>query len=290
LFKDILRINSKPGRCIPQKGNPALLVSQPEVNDAFHSAGIQSGSVLMIHSSLSSMGRVERGADGFVDYCMDYLGPAGTLCVPAFWWVPTDPPMRVIDFDVHYSPCFNGAISEAVRRRRETYRSNNPSHSVCAIGKQAEEITKTHGTYGFRPGPYGWNAFAADSPWERLYQMNAWYGFIGVDMGCNTMAHYAEHLLFEEILEQANAEDKEILINNVSATFYPFPGWWPYFSFEDMGKQLELEGLVKKSTIGSADFLAIRSQDMVDSILRLVKANPGGWFLKPHAAPFLKWL
>ena len=39
---------------------------------------------------------------------------------------------------------------------------------------------------------YGDTAFAEASPWERLYQWNAHYCFVGVDFTVNTMGHYCQ--------------------------------------------------------------------------------------------------
>ena len=46
--------------------------------------GVQSGDLLMIHSSLRSLGHVVGGAPTVVDALLEILGPTGTLVGPSF--------------------------------------------------------------------------------------------------------------------------------------------------------------------------------------------------------------
>lgn len=290
MYKESLDEYPLQGRTIPQKGDPSIIVSRMQITEYFNNAGVSEGDILMLHSSLSSIGHMIDGADGLIDGILDALGKSGTLCVPSFWWTPAKPPYRFNDFDIAKSPGFNGKISETVRKRSEAYRSNNISHSVVAIGAKAQELTATHGTYGWRPGPYGVAAFAGDSPWERLYENNAIYGFLGVVMNVNTMSHYIEHLIFMELFEKADNNGKETMLNYLSKPFYPEEGWWPTFSFLDMGIRLEQEGLVKKSKVGSADLRIMRTREMVERTLEILHNEPEAWLVKETAKPFLKWL
>jgi aminoglycoside 3-N-acetyltransferase len=290
MYREILESSPLQGRTIPQKGDRSIVVSQQQITADFQQAGIDKGDIIMLHSSLSSMGNVIGGADSAVGGILDAVGKQGTLCVPSFWWTPADPPYQFNQFNVDESPGFNGVISETVRKYPGACRSNNPSHSVAAVGAAAAEITATHGTYGWRPGPYGVAAFAEDSPWTRLYQYNAWYGFLGVWMSVNTMAHYAEHLIFMELYEKAKSKDKEMMLNYLCKPFYPQQGWWPSFSFLKMGERLEEENLVQKRQVGSAELRIIRSREMVDRILEILHSEPKKWLISENAKPFLRWL
>ena len=46
--------------------------------------GVREGDCVMLHSSLSSLGWVEGGADAVVEAFLDAIGPEGTLLTPAF--------------------------------------------------------------------------------------------------------------------------------------------------------------------------------------------------------------
>ena len=46
--------------------------------------GVRPGDVLVVHSSLKSMGHVEGGAECVIAALTDAIGPEGTLILPAF--------------------------------------------------------------------------------------------------------------------------------------------------------------------------------------------------------------
>ena len=106
------------------------------------------GGLVMVHSSLASMGFVRGGAETVVDALLESLGPDGTLVVPTFSWQGEG------IFDPRKTPSKMGAISEAARRRRSARRSIHLQHSIVVIGPLAEEIATSGGP----------SAFSADDP------------------------------------------------------------------------------------------------------------------------------
>ena len=78
-----------------------------------------------------------------------------------------------------------GAIPEAFRSYPGTLRSNHPLVSVCANGPRA------HGDHcatraGILRGP--------GTPFEKLYELDAWTLLLGVGFNRCTSLHYAESL------------------------------------------------------------------------------------------------
>jgi hypothetical protein len=61
-----------------------------------------------------------------------------------------DPPLRLEDWDIATSPSHPGLITETFRQRPESVRSDNPPHSISAIGARAVELTADHGSGGWR--------------------------------------------------------------------------------------------------------------------------------------------
>ena len=57
-------------------------VTFDDIVDALHRLDIGPGNVTYMHSSLSSMGFVEGGADTVIDAFLHVLGPEGTFSVP----------------------------------------------------------------------------------------------------------------------------------------------------------------------------------------------------------------
>lgn len=161
--------------------------------------GVPEGGTLMVHSSLSSFGRVLGGAPAAVRALLAALGPKGTLVMPTFSPEVSDPARwadwglsgaqleraraHVPAFDPDTTPTTMGAIPEAFRRWPGTVRGPHPQVSVCALGPRATELVAPHALE--------WGQ-GAGSPFERLAAMNAGLLLLGVGFNRATLLHYAE--------------------------------------------------------------------------------------------------
>lgn len=271
-------------------------VTVDDVAAGVRAIGVQPGDTIMFHSSLKSVGYVIGGPNAVIDGFLQAVGPEGTVAVPTLWWNGTQ---DLSQWDCATSPSYPGLITETFRQRPDSLRSNNPTHSVSAIGKRAAELTAHHGEWGLRPCLYGDTAFAAASPWEHLYQWNAHYAFLGVDFTYNTMGHYAQAVLLEWALQQAHPDKREALDAQLSrqdtvVAYYresrsgsgrTVELLWPAFPFKEMGEHLAGLGLVRCGTIGAAALRGIRARTMVDTIVETLKSDPERW-LDPR---FLDW-
>jgi aminoglycoside 3-N-acetyltransferase len=271
-------------------------VTIEDVAAGVRGVGVLPGDTVMFHSSLKSMGYVIGGPNAVIDGFLQAVGPDGTVAVPTLWW---NGPQDLADWDRDTSPSYPGLITETFRQRPDSLRSNNPTHSVSAIGKRAEELTALHGEWGLRPCLFGDTAFAEASPWELLYHWNAHYCFLGIDFTYNTMGHYCQCRLLEWALEQAPpgkraALDARLSRQDTVVRYYQasLAGTGetvellqPDFSFQGMGIHLAGLGLVRSSTIGAATLLSIRAREMVDATIQTLKAEPERWF----SDRFLAW-
>lgn len=256
----------------PEPGDKTITVTVADVTAGVRSVGIECGDVAMFHSSLSSMGNVIGGANTVIEGFLEAVGPTGTVAVPTLWWTGKE---DLKDWDYENSRSYPGIITEVFRQRPDSIRSNNPTHSVSAIGARAAEMTADHGKWGLRPCIYGDAAFAVASPWEHLYQWNAAYCFVGVDLSVNTMGHYCQSCLMEWAITQAPEEKRAALDDRIHR--WEKPGVWPHYGFERMATYLENQGLVRFGKIGSATIRAIRTHDMVHGIMDAVKSDSEKW-------------
>ncbi|MGA4842697.1 aminoglycoside N(3)-acetyltransferase [Streptomyces sp. G45] len=123
--------------------------------------GVSRGEILLVHSSLSSLGWVCGGAEAVVRALLDALGEDGTLVVPtqsgdnsdpAEW---TDPPVPQEWWpDIRaWLPAYDprttrtrgvGVIPETVRTWPGAVRSAHPQTSFAAIGPRAAELMDGH--------------------------------------------------------------------------------------------------------------------------------------------------
>lgn len=161
--------------------------------------GVGSGQLLMMHSSLSSMGYVIGGAQSVVGALIEVLGPRGTLAMPSFSPEVSDPADwpdgsftgrdlsiargNIPTFNAAVTPTSMGAIAETFRTWPGVVRSAHPQVSVTARGPLAEKIVSRH--------ELAWGQ-GAGSPFERLYQLDANLLLLGVGFNRATFLHYAE--------------------------------------------------------------------------------------------------
>ncbi len=136
-----------------------------------------------MHSSLSSLGQVPGGAETVIRALLEAVGRDGTLLMPA---LGNDTPGAPPKFDVVNTPTWVGAIAEAFRVRPATMRSLHPTHSVCALGKLADELLTPHERDSTPCGP--------NSPFHRLKDYGGQILMLGCGLNPNTSFHAIEEL------------------------------------------------------------------------------------------------
>ncbi|MBC7288859.1 MAG: AAC(3) family N-acetyltransferase, partial [Armatimonadetes bacterium] len=121
------------------------------------------------------------------------------------------------------------------------------------------------------------------SPWERLYELDALYIFFGVTTRYCTMLHFVQGELCRQILDAVPVEKREHFAGRLRD--WKREGVWPDFDFQRMGEYLAELGYVRKTTIGAARCLAIRTQDLVRESLAVLKSQRKKWL----RAEFIEW-
>lgn len=163
--------------------------------------GLGAGALVVVHTSLSSLGWVCGGAVAVVEALLSVLGPAGTLVVPTHtgdlsdpagwqnppapqaWWDTIRATMPVYRSAI--SPTRGmGAIPELVRTWPGALRSDHPQLSFAAIGPAAAEVTAGHDLA---------HGLGEASPLARLYALDAAVLLLGVGHDRNTSLHLAEY-------------------------------------------------------------------------------------------------
>ncbi|PRY29304.1 aminoglycoside N(3)-acetyltransferase [Pseudosporangium ferrugineum] len=126
----------------------------------FRALGVRPDGVLLVHSSLRSLGWVSGGALAVVQALLDVLGPGGTLVVPSqtadnrdpSTWSPRPPEAwwpvirdTLPGFDPARTPSARvGVIPEQVRTWPGAVRSAHPQTSFAAIGPRAADLMSDH--------------------------------------------------------------------------------------------------------------------------------------------------
>jgi aminoglycoside 3-N-acetyltransferase len=160
-------------------------LAQKRIADDLVAAGLRRGGIVLVHSSLKSMGHVPGGCETVVRGLIDALGPDGTLLMPALSYATVHAEQPV--FDVANTPSCVGAITEHFRTRNGTIRSVHPTHSVCGVGPEAEQILEDHHR---DHTPCG-----ANSPYRRLRDRGGQVLMLGCGLKPNTSMHGVEELI-----------------------------------------------------------------------------------------------
>jgi len=106
--------------------------------------------ILMVHCSLNNMYPTYRGDAGqLLQMLGRIVGPNKTLAMPTFFFGTPDQYNTAYYrhhplFDARKTPSQMGLLTELFRRRPGVERSLHPTHSVCARGPLALELTRSH--------------------------------------------------------------------------------------------------------------------------------------------------
>ncbi len=107
----------------------------------FARLGIKKGDVVLMHSSMKSLGTTLTPTE-FLRELIDFLGEEGTLLLPALSYESIS--AKNPHFIANETPSCVGILPQTFRQMPGVLRSVHPTHSVCAFGKLAREMTKDH--------------------------------------------------------------------------------------------------------------------------------------------------
>ena len=259
--------------------NTALPLTSASITDDLRALGIQQGDILLVHSSLSSLGWVCGSAVAVIDALLASVGSEGTLCMPAHsgensepskWENPPVPPewceiirKNMPAYRAEVSPTRGmGKIAELFRSYPGTVRSDHPQVSFTANGKQSAEITKNH---PLTP------QFGMDSPLGALYRLNAKILLLGVGYGNCTSFHLSETMWEAMPQMQSGA----CIFQDGLPQWVPFEDYdYDSDDFEQIGAALESEtNIARIGTIGNAVCHLLPVKEGVDFALNWIEKN-----------------
>jgi aminoglycoside 3-N-acetyltransferase len=147
---------------------------------------IKAGDILMVHASLSAIGKVVGGAEAVIRPFQNILTEDGTLLMPSYY--QPEPVINLIKsgvpIDLRTAKSSVGQLTEVFRSAQGVSRSSHPFSSVCAWGKYAKYITQGHANSEFICGP--------GSPLDALYELSGKIMGIGISIGWISIYHLLE--------------------------------------------------------------------------------------------------
>lgn len=228
--------------------------------------GLDRQGTLLMHSSMKSLGEVEGGADTVLDAVSDYMED-GLLVLPTHTWstINADNPM----FHVENSVCCVGILPELFRKRPGVVRSWHPTHSVVALGRDAEAFTKDDHLFD--------TPCARGSAWGKLLDRKATILLVGVDLKRNTFIHGVEEWVDipgrmtdeHEMLYTVLPDGSQISVPSRRHSGLP---WSEHFWKID--EILVREGAMRKGQLGDAVVRVCDAAKTSEVITELLKDNP----------------
>lgn len=165
--------------------------------------GVTPEDTIVVHSSYNALrgnDEIEGGPEAVIEALKQTVSE-GNLLLPALSYLNVNLDNRVFDL-VHSESCI-GVLPETMRLSKGVYRSIHPTHSVCAWGKDSQEIVKNH-EKDFTPvGP--------NSPFREVRRRNGKIIMLGCDPRRNTSMHGVEEMVAAPYLFRGNYDYDIIL-------------------------------------------------------------------------------
>ena len=155
-----------------------------DIRKQIYELGIAPGDVVLMHSSFKALG-TDKTPEGFLLELIDALSDEGTLLLPALTYESVtleNPFFSILDS----LPCV-GILPKTFMKMDGVIRSMHPTHSVCAFGANAKELTCEHIKDNTPVGPH--------SPFMLLTKYNGKILFVGDILHSCTFIHGLEEIV-----------------------------------------------------------------------------------------------
>jgi aminoglycoside N3'-acetyltransferase len=243
-------------------------LTQKDIVDDLKRPGLDRGAAVEVHSSLSSIGFVEGGAQTVINALMDVVGEAGAIVMSAYLVTPLLPlteeekrkgiiaKVRMLDENANCKTGM-GIIVDTFCKLPNTYLGKG-IHRVCA---------------------WGHNAKLHSQGYEYLLSIDGWVLLIGVDIHRCSCMHTAEDKVEwpKEVLEHFELPEE-------IQRQYPKTDW--YVEYNDPHKPLpedasgkvqteaERRGLIRRGHIGKAECMLFKGKPVVDIYEEFLRMDP----------------
>ncbi|WP_203568269.1 aminoglycoside N(3)-acetyltransferase [Aestuariimicrobium ganziense] len=252
--------------------------TRTSIADDLRRLGLSAGDVVVLHSSVSSIGWVAGGVVAVLQAFQDVLTEAGTLVVPTHTSDRTDPqhwqappvPAEWVPVIRDEVPAFDpaltptramGILPETFRTWPGVRRSSHPHNSFAAWGRQADEITRDH-ALAWSMGP--------ESPLDRARNLGARVVLMGTRR-C-TILHLAEVLA--DVCEQ-QTQGAAVLVEG-ERRWVTFPEWvHSDGGFHDILDEHCARHGITPGLVGNASTLVLDASTLVDEAVVHLRTHRG---------------
>src|SRR5512133_439659 len=238
---------------------------QKDIVDGLKRLGLERGAAVEVHSSLSSMGFVQGGAQTVIDALIEVVGEEGAIVMSAYLVTPLLPLME--------QEKRRGIIAK-VRMLDEN------EECKTGMGVIVDTFCKLPNTYlgkGInRVCAWGYNATLHSQGYQYLLSIDGWVLLIGVDIHRCSCMHTAE-----DKVELPKEIEEHFELPEEIQRQYPRSDW--YVEYQDSHKPLpedawgkvqieaERRGLIRRGYIGQAQCMLFKGKPVVDIYEELLR-------------------
>ncbi len=233
------------------------------ISNDLRALGIRSGDVILVHSSLRSLGFVPGGPETVIRGLLAAVGEEGTLLLPALSY--RQQPHHI--HDNRRSPSNVGAIPEHFRLREGTKRSLHPTHSICGVDPAVDSLFRDHPLDTTPCGPH--------SPLNRMIDLGAKIIMLGCSLRPNTTMHALEEYVVPPYLFGPECEytitDADGRTYRKVYTRHGFQGWAQRY---DRVRELPRTDFLTAGHVLEAETFVLETQPLREAVLARMRENP----------------
>jgi aminopeptidase-like protein/aminoglycoside N3'-acetyltransferase len=252
--------------------------SEADLLAALWAAGVESGDLLFVHVDLDALGEARDCATREDRHAMVLralrraIGESGTLVVPTY----TFSFCRQDDFDSARTPVMSGSWSptsdflEYVRLQPGALRSNDPIHSVAALGPAAARLLHNLPNH----------CFSQDSVQHRLRRAGGKICLLGIGPHESSMVHHAEAMM------RVPFRYRKLFTGNITHNGVTQREGW-VFSVRILAPHAEMDaiaiaheamsrGVLRTQPLGLASVHVMKAQAFYDVLASAIANDP--WF------------
>jgi aminoglycoside 3-N-acetyltransferase len=253
---------------------PKLGVTKEDIKAGLVRLGLKKGYSVGVHSSLSSFGHVEGGADAVIDALLETVGAQGNIVMSTHSANLSDDQrtselialgvtwlFKILPYDPDKTPVTTGIIPETFRKRKGVVRGLHPSLSVAAAGPNAKMLSEG---------------------WHRLLELDGNILLLGVGLDRCTAMHLAEQRvqLPDHILQKITPPTWFV-------EQYPEKEWeWdigPYPDFAQLTQPCVERGIVKTTEVGDATLRLAKLRELIDLYVEYLERAPDLFYFPSKA-------
>lgn len=237
-------------------------MKKTELVEELKGIGLQEGMEIEVHSSLSSFGYVEGGAETVIEALMECVGKNGSIFMPA---LRLSPAMELTEEDR------NMGITVKIKVLQENAQKTDMG-IIADTFRQRDDVITGKGI--IRTSGWGKHAEqAAIGGLDYVIHNGGKALLLGVDIYKLTAMHYMEDILPKEISD-IFAPTEEICRK------YPSDEWFmeageppvkPWYTIQDMAYK---KGLIKDGYIGKCKYMFFDIWDVVSIFRKELETNP----------------